>query len=125
MRAFEVSLNGSKLCVAGISADGVLTAIVTWVAGDRGADLFLEVGGLVSSVQENVTWIRQKPLVVGDEIRVNVREVEAVDPPSRRKSRDPEKDLEAKKKYVRVMAKELGWAVQEAKEPKSAKRNAK
>jgi hypothetical protein len=48
MRAFEVSLNGKKLCLAGIGDDGVLTAIVDWVTGRDRADLFLEVGGLVS-----------------------------------------------------------------------------
>ena len=48
MRAFRIYLNGKKLCLAGIGDDGVLSAIVNWVATDREGDLFLHVGGLLS-----------------------------------------------------------------------------
>lgn len=33
MRAFEVWLNGKKLCLAGIGDDGVLSVIANWVVG--------------------------------------------------------------------------------------------
>jgi hypothetical protein len=50
-----------KLCLAGIGDDGVLSVIANWIAGGRykAADLFLEVGGLVSPSQEHVAWIKQ------------------------------------------------------------------
>jgi hypothetical protein len=56
MRAFEVSLNGKKLCLAGISDDGVLTAVVNWVPRKGKGDPFLQVGGLVGPSDEHVSW---------------------------------------------------------------------
>jgi len=55
MRAFEVHLNGKRLCVAGIGEDGVLTAIITDVARKDGNDLDLTVGGLVSRTGDTST----------------------------------------------------------------------
>jgi hypothetical protein len=110
MRAFEVSLNGEMLCAAGIGDDGVLTAIISWVAGDHGAEPSLHVGGRVSPMQEHVTWT-ERPLAIGDEVVVKVADLESVALPNKRHLRDPKRDLEAKKKYVKTMAKELGWTV--------------
>lgn len=84
MRAFEVYLNGKKLCLAGIGNDGVLTTIVNWVARKGRGDLFLEVGGLVSSADEHVAWINQKPLRVGDQLRIKLVETSSVDEPTKR-----------------------------------------
>jgi hypothetical protein len=54
MRAFDVHLNGRKVCRAGVGHDGVLTAIVTWTRSTatnrpraRREDLDLHVGGLI------------------------------------------------------------------------------
>jgi hypothetical protein len=58
MRAFNVSLNGEKPCLAGVGERGVLSAIITWVAGDRGEDLLLEVGGLAN--EEHIDWVNQE-----------------------------------------------------------------
>ena len=113
MRAFEVSLNQKKLCLAGVSEDGVLSAIVTWVTGGargRRADLFLEVGGLAN--EEHVAWIKQKHLRVGDEIRVKIVAARSVDKPVHKRRIHPAETLTAKKRYVRMMAKELGWKIQ-------------
>src|SRR5260370_39359023 len=54
MRAFQVYLNGKRLCVAGIGDDGVLNVMVDWVAGNGHADLFLRVGGLIGSTDEHL-----------------------------------------------------------------------
>ena len=48
MRAFSISLNRTKLYLAGVGERGVLSVIVNWLAGDHGADLFMHVGRLVS-----------------------------------------------------------------------------
>jgi|SRR5580658_4420253 hypothetical protein len=112
MRAFEVCLNGKKLCLAGIGDDGVLTAIVNWVKGRGGTDMFLQVGGLVSQVDEHVRWVNQKHLRVGDQIQIRVVEASAVDKPIERYRTDPKERLKAQKNYVRRMAKELGWKIQ-------------
>ena len=114
MRAFEVHLNGSKLCLAGIDGQGVLSTIVSSVIGERGADLFLEVGGLVSATREHVDWVNQKPLSIGDEIRVKIVETASVDDPVKRRTPDSAEDLTSRKAYIRAMAKQLGWTLRES-----------
>lgn len=116
MRAFEISVNSKKLCTAGIDTNGVLSAIVNWVATRNGEDLFLDVGGLVSTSEEHVRWINQKPVRVGDRVTIRVVEKKLVDQPSIRYRADPKKALRDKKRYVRSLAKELGWSTQNAKE---------
>ena len=93
MRAFEVYLNGKKLCLAGIGDDGVLTTIVNWVARGGKGGLFLEVGGLISPVSEHVAWVKQKPLRVGDQLRIMLVERKAVDPPTDKHRTDPRAQL--------------------------------
>jgi len=121
MRAFRVSLNGKKLCTAGVGDDGVLTTIVTSVTGIRNTssddsksvhseDLFIEVAGLISSRREHVSWL-QRSLRVGDDVRITVLERGSVDRPRSRKRSDPAEDLRAQKKYVRQMAKRFGWQI--------------
>jgi hypothetical protein len=117
MRAFEVSLNGKKLCSAGIGDDGVLTAIVNWVTGKSGADLFLHVGGLIGPTGEHVAWENNKRLRLNDRIEVKVIETRKVDEPKRRKRPNPAKDLRARKRYVREMAKQFGWKIMPRPKP--------
>ena len=112
MRAFDVYLNQKRLCRAGIGDDGVLTTTINWVAGKGRADLFLQVGGLVSPQDEFVNWVGQKRLRVGDRIQIEVVDVKLVDEPTSRKRRDRNTELKAKKRYVRMTAKELGWKIQ-------------
>ena len=110
MRAFKVTLNGKKLCLAGVGERGVLTAIVDWVAQDRGEELSLQVGGLAN--EAHLKWTRQKRLRVGDEIRVKIVEAASVDKPVKKRPIDPTETLRAKKRYVQMIAKELGWKIQ-------------
>ena len=112
MRAFEVYLNGKKLCLAGIGDDGVLTAIVNWVTRGGKGDLFLEVGGLISPVREHVAWIKQKPLRVGDQLQITLVEKSAVDKPTEKHRADPTEQLRSQKRYLRMMAKKFGWKIQ-------------
>jgi hypothetical protein len=112
MRAFDVSLNGKKLCRAGIGHDGVLSAIVDWVVKRGSGDLFLEVGGLVSTVDEHVSWVNQKPLQVGDTIKVTIVEAELVDEPTQKQRPSEAELLKARKLYVRKMAKQFGWKIE-------------
>ncbi len=110
MRALSVSLNEKQLCVAGVGDRGVLSAIVNWVAGDRGEDLFLQVGGLANGEYSN--WVKQKPLQVGDEVRVRIIETESSDEAIKRTTDDSAEALNQKKNYVRRMANELGWKIE-------------
>lgn len=110
MRSFNVSLNGKNLCLAGVGERGVLSAIISWVAGDRGEGLFIEVGGLAN--EEHIDWVKQKPLQVGDEICVKIVESGSADEPVRRRHNHPAETLKAKKRYVGKMATELGWKIE-------------
>jgi len=112
MRVFEVFRNDERLCTAGIQGDCVLTAIVDSVRGEGRDECTLTVGGLVDATEEHLVWTKFD-LKVGDEIHVRVLESDAADEPKTRKRHDPDKDLEAKKNYVREMAKFLGWTVTE------------
>jgi len=66
MRAFEVHLNGKRLCVAGFEGGGVLNTIVNNITG-HGRDPILElrIGGLESATAEHVDW-HSANLSVGD-----------------------------------------------------------
>jgi hypothetical protein len=111
MQAFEIHLNGKKLCVAGVGERGVLSGMVTWVAGSPSKSLSLNIGGLISPKNENVSWIREKSLQVGDKVQVKIVDVESVDEPSLRHRIDPVRDLRARKNHVLRMAKEFGWKI--------------
>jgi ClpA/ClpB-like protein len=81
MRAFQVDINGKRLCVAGIGEDGVLSAILNHIAGKTGDRFQLSVGGLDSSTDERLSWGAFVELSVGDEIRVEIIETDSVDQP--------------------------------------------
>jgi len=118
MRAFEVSINRKRLCLAGIGDDGVLSAIVNWVTREASGNLFLEVGGLISPADEHVAWVSHKRLRVGDRVEVRIVEARSVDKPKMRRRMDPAQRVRDQKRYVRRMAKQLGWRI-EARSTKS------
>ncbi len=110
MRAFEVHLNNKRLCVAGIGADGVLTAITHHVRAKGRNELRLSIGGLVSSTGEHLDW-RNLNLKLGDEVRIRIINSEWATKPRKRIRRDPTRDIAAQKHYVRKMAKKFGWNI--------------
>jgi len=112
MRAFEVYLNKKRLCVAGLDADCVLATIISCVSIKRRHRLGLSVGGLDTSRGEHVRW-QNRALRLGDEIRVRIVERKSADVPSERSPRDPKAELKSEKRYVRKIAKKLGWSIKE------------
>lgn len=112
MRGFQVSLNGKKLCVASVGDQGVLTAIVSSVTGERATGLSLDVGGFAIPIREHVNWVKQKPLRIGDNIVVKIIETVVIDRPIQRQGIDKAEELRAQKRSVRMMAKNLGWKIQ-------------
>ena len=110
MRAFEVYVNGKRLCVAGVNNASVLTAIIDYVGRDKEC-LHLHVGGLLIPQEEHVRW-QDRNLALGDDIRIKVVEIETVDAPTKRYPRDPNKEVREQKRYVRTMAKKFGWKIQ-------------
>ena len=122
MKAFEVFLNGNKLCTSGVGNLGVLSAVLTWVGRDGQntetkipdmieEELALNVGGLISPNKEHVSWT-QRQLTLGDEVCIRIVESESVDPPRDRKMEDPAEDVKRQQKYVEQMAKRFGWTIQ-------------
>lgn len=87
MRAFEIHLNGRKLCLAGIE-QGILGITVNWVARTRqSAEIGgIAVGGLVSPTERRVEWMNRK-LHFGDELRIKIVEVDAADKPPQRRNK--------------------------------------
>ena len=110
MLAFEVYVNRKRVCVAGIGEVGVLNTMVDHVVGNGRNEVFLSLGGLIGSTGEHVLWTRQG-LKTGDEVWLKVIKTEAVDRPKERHRRDPKKELTAQKRYVREMARTLGWQI--------------
>ena len=98
MRAFEVSVNGDRVCVAGMVERGVLSAHVTWLHQrpdteyqPNAESLELAVGGLASDPSgpsEHRTWLRRS-LQVGDVIELRVVDATDADAPI---ARQPEND---------------------------------
>ena len=113
MRAFEISLNGKRLCLAGVGKDGVLSTTITHVPFRKRRETRLYVGGIVLPQDEHVFW-KQSILHLGDEVRLKVVEKEKVDVPRERVRRDPAAEANAQKRYVRKMAKKFGWKIQES-----------
>jgi hypothetical protein len=115
MPAFKVHLNGKKVCTASLDGLGVLAAHVSYVCRKDACQhqaLSLHVGGLDSTTGEHIVWHEAHPIRVGDKLSIEIVESARADKPVSRKKRDPAADLRARKKYVRIMAKELGWKIQ-------------
>jgi hypothetical protein len=112
MRTFEVFLNKKRLCIAGIEADCVLSAIVNYVSVNRERS-HLTVGGLNTEKDEHVRWVNRS-VGVGDEIRIRIAKRVRADKPVEHFPRDRSKDMESMKRYVREYAKQLGWEIKES-----------
>jgi hypothetical protein len=136
MIAFEVYLNGKKLCRAGFKEFGDLCALLNWRRGPHvkmvtGFQHEFELSELVVAgtnvrykskkaphlkrsfaYAEGLEWVRRKAKV-GDELSIRIIETHSVDKP---RERTPEyqrnESLRALKRYVRGVAKEYGWKVQ-------------
>ena len=94
MIAFEVLVNGTRLCVAGIGESGVLTSMVVFAAGQRLVDesssaeergtKHLRIGGWKKTADDSsrqCEWLK-RTLSVGDEVVLRILEVDTVDEPS-------------------------------------------
>ncbi len=118
MIAFEVHVNGKKICTAAVGDLGVLTTCLSWrgtqpyeKGGPSIAEyLRLDVGGLADS-GEHLRWLDRK-IRRGDVVSIKVVEADFPDKPRKRKRPNPASDLRPQKQYVRRMAKRFGWKIQ-------------
>lgn len=104
MIAFEVTLNGKRICIAGAEDLAVLAAHVT-ATGTLGSktvparpeettrDVFYSVGGLTSRPDPandvHLNWKSIVPLRIGDTIQFTVLDVTKADRPKSRKPHRP------------------------------------
>jgi hypothetical protein len=116
MIAFEVYLNGKKICTAGVGDLGVLSTSLAWRGAQphkKGAPspefLRLDIGGLAAG--EHLRWV-DRSVKRGDAVIIKVVEVDAADKPRERQRPSPAADLRRQKQYVRRMAKQFGWKLQ-------------
>ena len=113
MRALEVRLNGTKLCIAGVGEDGVITAIVSCVLRNGKHELTLDTGGISNATQQHLRW-HELPIEVGDKIQVTVIESSKVDEPETRKPMQvtETEQLQAEKQLVMQLVKKFGWKIE-------------
>jgi hypothetical protein len=119
MRAFEISLNGKKICLAGIGNDGVLSTTITYVPFRKRRETRLYIGGLVLPQNEHVFW-KQAILRVGDEVRLKIVEKHSVDRPRKHTPRDPAAEALAEQRHLQRLAKKFGFELRKTGKSKSA-----
>lgn len=117
MIAFEVLVNKTSLCIAGVDP-GVTTIILsrvkdtTWqVQNNLSAETTVSIGGLDSRTGDSVRWV-DRILEVGDELLIRVVESVAITPFSSMQPRNPEDEHSRQCAYVERMAAQLGWKIQ-------------
>jgi len=110
MRAFKIDLNGKRICVAGVGANGVLTTFINYVGRGRSSALDLAVSGLFPDTDEHAIW-KTPRLKVGDKVGVTVIETDSIDKPTKRYRPDSATAERNQKAYVRAWAKKFGWKI--------------
>jgi len=82
MICFEVWLNGKRVCVAGVGADGVLTTTMYGIVKEGAAQsVRVNVGGVDHSSEKRLAWLSQG-LGLGDSLMVKVVDLAECDEPS-------------------------------------------
>jgi len=114
MRAFQILLNGKRICLAGIRDDGVLSTTITYVPFRKRKETRLYVGGLELPENEHVFW-KEATLRAGDEVRIKIVDSKTVDKPLNRYPRNLVAEAEAEKRQARKLAKKFGWKIQEGR----------
>jgi len=113
MRAFDVQVNGRKLCLAGVGTDGAFAAIIDHVIRGGRNQIHIRVGGLrgvQDGPDEHVEWASRN-LRTGDEITFGIVETDSVDRPKNRERVIPGERRRNDEKLRRTLAKKLGWKV--------------
>ena len=123
MIAFEVHVNGKRVCTAGVGRKGVLSAIASWVSrvgrnrktgkllrGKFEEELSFDVGGLARDPDRAsvlLQWM-DHGLRVGDEIRIKVLKTSKVDKPRSRRREDRALVERQKRHYYEQLKREHG-----------------
>lgn len=117
MERFKVTL-GEHSHTIGTKEPGVLTIVVSAVSRGDGTpgpprECRLEVGGLDSRSGSHFTWGKHD-LVAGDKIEIEILDEGPFNEPRTERSFDLGTETEKKKDYVRKLADEFGWKIDES-----------
>jgi uncharacterized OB-fold protein len=115
MSAFEVYVNGRRVCTAALQGDGVLTTFVTFFRGagrkgKRVQEAILSIGRLASGSQTHAEWLPRN-LKVGDEVRVVLSSKKRGDVPKSKRRESKAKREQREREYVQKRAREFGWKI--------------
>src|SRR5580692_2402241 len=105
MRAYELFLNGKRLCVAGIGSDGYISASITYESDPNAT--WIDVIGLQNRKMLYVRWTRAN-LRSGDEILLRIVDPKSVDKYKVIRRHDEKTDIESIERDGRESAKALG-----------------
>ena len=83
MLAFEVSVNGKRLCIASTATHCVLGVVLSW-AKRRADHLDFHVGGIASDDSTQHPDWRTPSLAIGDEVCIRLVDTETHDQPDER-----------------------------------------
>ena len=83
MEAFEVLVNGVRVCTVGVPHNGVASVIVSHFSPGSDDRYMLRAGGLDVTTREYIHW-DFPPLSFGDEITIRLVDTESVDDPAHR-----------------------------------------
>lgn len=107
MTAFEVSINGRRVCVTGAGDDCMLSAHVDYYpTSSRDIKTFFSVSALNQPTSDRLQW-SMPDIGVGSEVAIRLVDVEATDPPDVRRPHDPVRSLEQDKMICRHSFKSL------------------
>jgi hypothetical protein len=123
--AFDVFVNGKKVCRAGVGELGVVTANLSWVRRVNGRkaaaatteELELEVGGLhndAAGANISSLWAHL-PLKAGDRVSLRIVRAASFDPPSHVSASTPLDVKRAEERYMEHVGKKHGWVKRRAR----------
>lgn len=118
MPSFKVHVNDKRICIAGLDQNGVLSAHINSVRRKDSAKrekLSFHVGALDATSGEHLVWHEAYPLRIGDKLSIEIVKYVPGDKPAIRKKPKAVAELNAKKHYARMLAKQLGWKIVSAK----------
>jgi len=119
MIAFEVTVNGKRVCTAGLDRLGVISTTLTYVQRKDKAELDFNVGGLLSHQKEGdeyVTWIKET-LKPGDSITIQIVEAAESNEPKERRREAPKTEAQRERAYRERLKREYGF--RDARRPRS------
>ena len=108
-------LNQKRMCVAGIGADGYISAYITYHS-DKG-EPWIDVMGLDNRKKLYVRWAWNE-LHTGDEILLKIVDRQSVNKYKKIRRLTEKSNIGLMKRHTRKMAESFGWEIRERRKTK-------